>query len=183
MKYLTFLTIIYIPIYLIYYIIKRIIFTIIYPIAYILRKQINKKVRSEYDYFIDWERHRHIKFNTKIKKLWLFLWFALDDAPYFLNNYKEYFDKYIPKYYKTEFLKSFYWGALRNNAVNLSRYIAIYNYKEIFVKIGNINKIEIKHFGCFPYFLPFIEFYTGKLRWKAGWLKNGKFEIGIRKSK
>ena len=174
------MTFIYIPLYLIFYIPKRIFFTILYPISYIFRKQINKKVRSKYDYLL-WDK-KH-KLQLKIKpNLFYFLWFALDDAPYFLNDKKEYFDEYIPKFYKTEFLKSFYWSVLRNNAVNLSRVMAIKGFVSRSRIIGNDrNFAEVKHFEGFPYYVPYVEYHFGCIRFQAGWLTNGKFQIEFRK--
>ena len=175
------LTFIYILFYFIFYIIKRIFFTIIYFVSYLLREQINKKVRSKYNYNL-WDK-KHI-LNLKIKfNIFYFLWFALDDAPYFLNNKKEYFDEYIPKIYFTEFLKSFYWSAIRNNAVNLSRVMAIKGFISRKKIIGNKNFMEVKHFKGFPYYVPYLEYHFGCMRLQAGWLTNGKFQIEFRKSK
>jgi len=183
MKYLTLLTFVYIPLYLVYYLIKRPIFMLLYPIAYIFRKQITKNVRTKYDYK-EWDKTKQYNWKEKPPLIWYLLWLILDDPTYFEpHGDGEYFDEYLPGwlYEKQgkfwEFVKAYYWGALRNNAVNLSRVIAVKGFIDRYVHIGGkYNFIEVKGFKGFPYYVSYFQFYipfTKDIRVKVGWLTNG----------
>ena len=175
MRYLTLLTIFYYPVYVIYYILKRIVYMFVYPFAYVFRN----KARDESKYWYDY--HKAIRKEYKGSLFWTLIWGALDDVTLYENVDKEWIK--APKWLPTDFLKSYYWGAIRNNAVNLSRILAIKEFKDRIIHVGGkYNFFEIKHFKGFPYYAPYFQFYIPKtfIRIKAGWLTNGKYEMSIR---
>jgi len=166
--------------YIFYYITKRILFMIIYPISYIFKNKL-EVIRESYNYYLDWEKNRDIKSKLKDKnKILLFLWFALDDAPYFSKN-EEYYENKCPSWLKSDFLKAFYWGAIRNNAVNLSRFLS--SGKEISKNIIFNNKkiyFVIRKFNFFIKYLPFFEiWFTERKKLKIGWKSYDVFSFRL----
>ena len=190
LKYFTLLTVLYYPFYIVFYLIKRVFFLLFYPIPYLFRDKITKEVRSKYDYKA-WGKTKIYSWHSKPKLLWYLLWLVLDDSCYFEKHGNgEYFEYLLPEWLKKkkgkfwEFIKAYYWGSLRNNAVNLSRVMTIKNYKGVLLHIGNKhNFFQIKEYRGSPYYAPYFQFYFygTDIRLKAGWLTNGKYEMSIRK--
>lgn len=152
--------------------IKRPIFWLIYPIAYSLRK---------------WCRVS--KYNSA--KL---LWYALDDTIYY-ENLKEYGEdleycyygkrsKFVEKFLPYDFCRSFYWGAWRNNSINLMNEtekwigpkISIVSHNDL----GGKSFYEIRLFAS-AHSLPYLEYWIGGWRLQIGWISCGRFQQQIRK--
>jgi len=148
----------------------------IYPIAYLLRWEIRTK-----EILVD-------KYLYKPKKYLKWLWFYLNDSEYLDGTFTEYGDgeKYYPKFIwnsKSEFLKSYWFNAIRNNAVNWNNYNA-------FVIIGKFIRIT-KHIGDDKNFiqlrqfenktLPAIQFYLFSKKFFIGFSKSGRLWIELLK--
>lgn len=178
------LTLFYYPVYFIFYIIKWVVFFLMYPISYMFKDRITEKIRENYK---DTDGHP-IRMKDIDHPFLFILWLALDDNPYFdvgREYYKGYINKFVAKY-GNEFLKSWFWSGIRNNSVNFSRVLALTEYigirRILLGKINGRNRLEIKHYDCFPYYMPYFQFYLYKtsIRIKAGWHTNGRFESRIK---
>jgi hypothetical protein len=158
------------PIFVLLELIKRIIFLPIYPIAYLFRK---------------WARFNY-KFNNLTAKI---LWFALDDSINIegIEKYGKdieycwygkrcnWIEKIIPEGSFKEFMRSFYWGALRNSSVNLTEAISAGNIILVLKRIGNnVNYFEVRKYN--KIILPYLELHPFGFMLQAGFLKNGRFE-------
>lgn len=152
-------------------IIKRVIGLFIYPVAYLCRGLCRTEKRS----FI-----------------FKFLWLFLDDSIVkdSLNRASLYLDyccygKREPLGFITErmkdgpfkeFLRSYSWGCLRNNAINLA--IVLENYvgpmQSVLKHYGNKSFYEVRRFKSLA--LPYLELWLGRYRLQAGWLKCGRFQ-------
>ncbi len=120
------------------------------------------------------------------------LWTALDDSvmhdkeTYDYENHRikqEWFDYGIPKWLKhaPAWIKAWWWGAWRNNSVNLLHYIRLKEFKGIVFKIGNeCNFYEIKKFSTFPYYFPYFEFRIKNIMFSSGWLRSGVMQTLVR---
>ena len=173
-------SIIIIVMYLLYYFLKRIFFMIFYPISYVFRRKL-LSIREAYDFYTDWEEDRNIRSKLKNKnKILLFLWFALDDAPYFSKG-KEYYEEKCPSWLKLDFLKSYYWGAIRNNSVNLSRFLSPgREIEEKYIINKSKAKLIIRKFNFFISKLPFFEiWFTKHVKFKIGWKSYGVFSFRL----
>jgi len=146
----------------------------IYPIAYLLRWYIRTGEVLVPNYLYKW------------RKGWFWLWVYLNDSEYSDGTYTEYGDseKYCPKWVwnsKSDFLKSYWFNAIRNNAVNHNTYkakIIIGKYVDVYKHYGNNkNFFELRRFE--NKILPAIQFYLFDKKFFFGYGKSSRLWIEI----
>jgi hypothetical protein len=148
----------------------------IYPFAYALRWYIRTGEILVENYLYKW------------RKGWFWLWIYLNDSEV-INDGTDFADeeKYYPRWIwnsKSDFLKSYWFNAIRNNGVNFNNYTA-------FFIIGKFIKV-IKHYGSDKNFieirqfekktLPAINFYLFKKKFFIGYAKSGRLWIELFKN-
>jgi hypothetical protein len=164
-------------------IIKRVVSIPIYPVAYYLRDIIRSDRR---------DGDMYIPANNEIAKI---LWLTLDDSIN-IEGYEDYgkdieycaYGKRAPIIEKMkdgpfkEFARSFHWGCLRNNCINLSRLMSPGKMSSEKIILGGKPKnfLSIRMYTG-RRFRPYLQFYVwGDLRFKAGFLTNGRWELQLR---
>lgn len=162
------------PILVITEVLKRIVFMVIYPISYVFRKWVRMGVRNVV---------RHI------------LWLALDDSinkeglevygkdiEYCAYGKRSGLVEKLPEGWFKEFARSYHWGALRNNAINLTWELTPGDMVSVRSRWGKglCNFYELRNYPG-NWVLPYLQFYVyGDLRFKIGFLTNGRFELQLR---
>ena len=151
--------------------VKRVASAVLYPLAYALRFHAREGSILWPGYLFHPDR--------------VWVWVFLDDSV-FMEFKKEYADK--PKYYPafiwntgSNFIRAYWWSAIRNSCVNLNNYLAF--------KLGEMVSEEPhdgKNFYVTRTFAsggkrPYCEFYLFG-RWnQVGWIKKGRFEVDVMK--
>jgi len=167
------MTILWLPLAAIAELVKRVLSALLYPLAYALRFCAREGV-------ILWPEYLFHPDNVLI-------WVFLDDSAA-LEYGKEYANK--PKYFpdfiwdtNSDFLKAYWWAAIRNSCVNWNNWRAF--------KLGTMTSEEphtAKNFCVTRTFSsggkrPYCEFWLfGKWN-QIGWIKRGRFEIDVMKSR
>ena len=152
--------------------IQRIVTVPFYPLAYIDRK--------------------NLRANRAAGK-WTFLWWVLDDSIHqhsldrgFDIEYCDYgkreplgfITERLPDGKFKEFMRSFGWGAIRNNCINLACQTEIWIgwATGVYYRIGSeTSYYEIKMFKHLA--LPYLELHIGKVFIQAGWIKCGRYQV------
>lgn len=125
-----------------------------------------------------------------------FLAYALDDTivadnvknggpavDYCLDGKKSALVEKLPDGKFKEFMRSYYWSALRNNSINLMT--------EMEKKVGNMVKVISRHdYNAKSFYeirlfesgmeLPYLEYWIGKYRLQIGFIKCGRSQIQFR---
>ena len=161
----------------------------IYPVAYVFRDSLRTREVTDHD-------------NLYIPKPGPFgrlLWCLLDDSiniegihcynkdvEYCVYGKRSQIVEWLPKSSFKEFMRSFYWGCLRNNCVNLSRILSPGTMVRQVVVLGYDDPSLDESFYAMRIYRnrvrrPYLQFFIGSLRFKIGWLTNGRFEMGVRK--
>ena len=166
------MTIILLPICAILELVKRPVFWVIYPVAYWFRR---------------WAR-------ANKDGLGRLLWATLDDSirnenlkDYNVDLEYCYYGKrcvFIEKYLPHDFFRSWYWGAWRNNSINLM----ILTEKWIGTKLTVISRkqinaesfYEVRRFAS-GFKLPYLEYWFGKWRLQIGFISCGRFQQQFRR--
>jgi hypothetical protein len=138
----------------------------IYSLAYALRWHIRTDKILVENYLYKW------------RKGWFWLWIFLNDSIYLSYNLEYPIkQKYYPKWIwnsKSDFLKSYWFNAIRNNGVNFNNYAA-------FFIIGKFIKV-VKHYGNDKNFIEIRQFEKKTLPAFNFYLFGKKFFIGYAKS-
>lgn len=146
----------------------------IYPIAYFSRKWIRKKIHYEnYSTYPLYNEHNVLA---------TFLWFFLDDSIWLENTLERGVDKEYCVYgkqigVKGDFLKSYYWGALRNSVENFLHYIQfgkIISFTEVENKFG---KFRIGYHEKVGFPVPFFDIWKLSVGFYKG---TGKFTVMLK---
>ena len=162
----------------------KLISLFVYPISYLFRNKLRK-----YIYFKDQKGlELHEENCSVITKV---LWFFLDDSIWLENIREHKTNKEYCIYGKKnwlveklsegklkEFLRSYYWGAIRNSNENLLMYIAFGKllYVRKYIK-NNFIEFRIGRHLKTIYPIPFLDIYLWKLHLSTGFYKgNGKFK-------
>ena|SRR3990172_8695093 len=181
------MTTLWIPIMMAFEVVKRIVTIPFYPLAYLMRRKLRTSVIQEETLYIPQPGN--------LKRL---LWCMLDDSINIegIQIYKkdiEYcaYDKRsklierLPVGRFKEFMRAFHWGCLRNNCVNLSRIMSPGKMvKQKIVWGDDEARLSFYAVRTYPEKVkrPYLQFFIGEdLRVKAGWLTNGRFEMGVRR--
>ena len=155
--------------------VKRVLSAVLYPLAYALRRQLRtgKVMRPDYLY----------------RPAFAPLWLLLDDSVFIefgvdYGNREKYFPAFVWAS-GSDFLKAYWWSAIRNSCVNWNNYAAM--------KLGRFLSEE-DHAGKRNFYVtrtyehgrrPYCEFWLFG-RWnQVGWLKgqSPRFEINLFKRK
>ena len=172
---------------LVFVIFKKLISLFVYPMAYLFRHKVYRSKEANKD---NWQLDKVRQYNKGIKFL---IWLFLDDSIH--SDYgKEYAQgkypkilNYIKPQFLSEFLKSYWFSAVRNSSNNMSHYLSVgdlikvienkkyiwnrftlYLYKRMYTKNNQVKvrcRIEL-----------FIKIGGKYCRIAGGWLKNGKYE-------
>jgi len=171
---------------------KRLLSPFIYPLAYVLRHWLRT----------DEEALRHEQASSVGVVLWghrpgwTWLWYWLDDS---INaegrirwgkdiDYCDYgnrsrFVEWLPENAFKEFCRAWYWSALRNSAINLTWTLCLGDMtgEDIIKGEKPRNFIVRRHYPGGKSRL-YVQFYPwGDMRFKIGWLSNGRFEMAFRR--
>jgi hypothetical protein len=154
------MTLLWLPICSLIELIKRPIFWLIYPVAYLFRH----KYRS-------WALDDSIR-NENIKD------FGVDKEYCWYGKRWAFVEKYLPY----DFCRSWYWGAWRNNSINLmdatERWIGSQTNKK--ERSQKDSYYEVRTFTSGKK-LPYLQYWIGGWRLQIGFLSCGRFQQQIRK--
>ena len=153
--------------------IKRCLSLALYPLIYPFRA----KLRTDE---ILWATYL---FKPKVK----LLWFILNDSEkmkYGVEYANQ--DKYYPTLFwvNGEFLRSYYFNAIRNSFVNWNNWVAFKLGRKVkcLKRYGSINNfIELRQFTNGKRL--YCEFYLGSKWQQFGWISCGRFEIDLLKDR
>ena len=154
--------------------------------------EIVKRAITPFFYWCAYVDRKKLRINRDQDKIG-FLWYLLDDS---VRNYNLALNPPIDVEYKsddhphyaivpsssawTNFWRSFLWGALRNNCINLTHawsagemnwsVTSFYADGKSFYRIGYYNHGR----------LPYLEYWIGAMRLQLGWLSNGRWQVQFR---
>ena len=154
------MTLLWLPICIFLELIKRPIFWVLYPIAYVFRH----KYRS---WPLDDVIHNE-SMNIYGKDV-EYCWYGKRSA-------------FVEKILPFDFCRSWYWGAWRNNGMNLvckledmvGPMIIVRKY----IKLWGKSKYEEREFKCGR--LPYLELWFGAYRLQCGFISAGRFQVQFR---
>ena len=164
--------------------VKRVLSAVLYPVAYALRHKVRYQTLTP----IDWRDYLRLPLHG----YWWPLWLLLDDSVFIefgvdYGNREKYFPAFVWAS-GSDFLKAYWWSAIRNSCVNWNNYAAM--------KLGRFLSEE-PHDGKRNFYVtrtyeharrPYCEFWLFG-RWnQIGWLRGNKlgngasrFEIDVMK--
>ena len=172
---------------------KRLLSPFLYPLAYLCRHAIRT----------DEVLMRHEQAATCGIVLWKpkrlkALWYLLDDSinaegkviysvdiDYCAYGNRSRFVEWLPEGAFKEFARSWHWSAVRNSCINLTWLLALGDMTSEKILHGEKprNFIALRHYKGGKSRL-YIQFYPwGDMRFKIGWLSNGRFEVQFRRKK
>ena len=174
---------------------KRLLSPFVYPLAYLLRHWLRT----------DEEALRHEEASSVGVVLWGhtrgfgFLHAFLDDSinaegrirwgkdiDYCHYGNRSRFVEWLPESAFKEFARSYYWSALRNSAINLTWTLCLGDMTGESIEWAGKdprNYVALRHYEGDKSRL-YVQFYPwGDMRFKIGWLTNGRFEIQLREKR
>ena len=179
--------------YLILESVKRVVTLPLYPLAYLLRHQL----RTD-DILITHPVLGACCYCPAPGLLRGLLWLLLDDSiniegrrrfgrdiDYCAYGNRSRFVEWLPESAFKEFARSYYWSALRNCAINLTWTLCLGDMtgEDIIKGEKPRNFIVRRHYPGGKSRL-YVQFYPfGDMRFKIGWLSNGRFEVQFRRKK
>ena len=142
--------------------VKRPVFWVLYPVAYLFRKQ-----------FRSWPLDDVIH-NESLKDYGQdveFCWYGKRSA-------------FVEKFLPYDFCRSWYWGAWRNNGMNLVVILEqligpVTVPVRAYALALHASYYEVRTFGKLK--LPYCEAWAGSWRFQCGWIKAGRFQIQFKK--
>ena len=173
---------------------KRLLSPFVYPLAYLLRHWLRT----------DEEALRHEQASSVGVVLWRhrpgfgWLWYWLDDSinaegrlrfgkdiDYCAYGNRSRFVEWLPEGAFKEFARSWHWSAVRNSCINLTWLLALGDMTSEKILHGSKprNFVARRHYPGGKSRL-YVQFYPwGDMRFKIGWLSNGRFEVQFRRKK